>query len=77
MVSRVLGLYENHVFSVTKTKNVFFLLIMCGLLNAVCDILLNVLHYKTTWCASYVGIKIMLSLFTMGLKVSLKLIFFT
>ena len=30
----------------------------------------------TTWCASYVGIKMMFSLFPMGLKVSLKLIFY-
>ena len=49
---------------------------MRALLNIVCDIILNVLHYMTTWCASYVGIKVIFYLFSMGLKVSLKLIFF-
>ena len=34
-----------------------FLLIMRALLNIVCNTSLNVLHYMTTWCASYVGIK--------------------
>ena len=53
----------------------FFLLIMRALLNIVCNIILNVLHYMTTWCASYVGIKMMFILFPMGLKESLKRIF--
>ena len=49
---------------------------MRALLNSVCNIILNVLHYMTTWCAPNVGIKIMFSLFfSMGIKVSLKLIF--
>ena len=39
-----------------------FCLIMRALLNIVCNIILNVLHYMTTWCASYVGIKMMFSL---------------
>ena len=54
----------------------FFLLIMRALLNIVCNIILNFLHYMTTWCASYVGIKMMFSLFPMGVKESLKLIFY-
>ena len=49
---------------------------MRALLNIVCNIILNVLHYMTTWCASYVGIKMMFSLFPIGLKESLKLIFY-
>ena len=53
----------------------FFLLIMRALLNIVCNIILNVLHYMITWSASYVGIKMMFSLFPMGLKESLKLLF--
>ena len=42
------------------------LLIMCAVMNIVCNNILNVLHYMTTWCASYVGIKIMFSLFFHG-----------
>ena len=48
---------------------------MRALLNIVCNIILNVLHYMTAWCASYVGIKMFFSYFSMGLKVSLELIF--
>ena len=44
---------------------------MRALLNIVCNIILKVLHYMTTWCASYVGIKMMFSLFPMGLKLIL------
>ena len=74
IIIRVLRWCGNHVLyyflfidhKVSLKLKMLFLLIMRTLLNIVCNIILNVLHHMTTWCASYVGIKTMFSFFFHG-----------